>query len=49
METATDVLALPGWAHLGEDGCLRLIELLAPLREQVFAAGLLPDWIRSRG
>ena len=48
VETATDVLALPGWAHLGEDGCSRLIELLAPLREQVFAAGLLPDWIRSR-
>jgi hypothetical protein len=49
VETTTDVLGLPGWAHLGEDGCRRLVELLAPLRGQLFDAGLLPDWIRSRG
>ncbi len=49
VETATDVLALPGWTHLGEAGCRRLVELLAPVREQLFASGVLPDWIRSRG
>ena len=49
VEAATDVLGMPGWAHLGEDGCRRLVELLAPLREQLFASGVLPGWIRSRG
>jgi hypothetical protein len=49
VETATDVLALPGWTHLGEEGCRRLVELLAPLREQLFASGVLPGWIRFRG
>jgi hypothetical protein len=49
VETTTDVLALPGWAHLGEAGSRRLVELLAPLRERLFASGLLPGWIRSRG
>jgi hypothetical protein len=49
VETATDVLGLPGWAHLGEDGCRRLVELLAPVREQLFDSGVLPGWIRSRG
>lgn len=49
VETATDVLGLPGWAHFGEVGCHRLVELLAPLREELFASGVLPGWIRSRG
>ncbi|MGY1624821.1 hypothetical protein ACI789_21660 [Geodermatophilus sp. SYSU D00965] len=49
VEDATDVLALPGWAHLGADGAQRLVELLAPLRERLFDSGLLPAWIRSRG
>ena len=49
VEAATDVLALPGWSHLGADGCRRLVQLLAPLREQLFASGVLPGWIRSRG
>jgi hypothetical protein len=49
VETATDVLAVPGWAHLGAEGTQRLIEVVRPLREQLFDSGLLPDWIRSRG
>ena len=49
VEAATDVLGLPGWARLGEGGCRRVVELLAPLREQLFDSGVLPGWIRSRG
>lgn len=49
VETVTDFLAVEGWAHLGEDGIGRLVELVTPLREQVLASGVLPDWIRSRG
>jgi hypothetical protein len=49
VEATTDVLALPGWAHLGADGTQRLVDLLAALRERLFDSGLLPDWIRSRG
>jgi hypothetical protein len=49
VETVTDLLALEGWQHLGEERIGRLVELVAPLREQVLAAGFLPDWIRSRG
>jgi len=49
VERATDVLALPGWAHLGAEGAERLVELLRPLRVQLFDSGLLPGWIRSRG
>jgi hypothetical protein len=49
VEEATDVLAVPGWAHLGAEGAQRLVELLAPLRQRLFDSGLLPDWIRSRG
>jgi hypothetical protein len=48
VEAATDVLALPGWAHLGATGAQRLVELMAPLRERLFDSGLLPGWIRSR-
>jgi helix-turn-helix protein len=49
VEAATDALALPGWAQLGEGGTHRLIELLAPLRARLFDSGVLPGWIRSRG
>jgi hypothetical protein len=48
VEATTDVLALPGWAHLGGTGAQRLVELMAPLRERLFDSGLLPGWIRSR-
>ena len=49
VETVTDFLAVEGWAHLGEDGTNRLVELVAPLREEVLDSGTLPGWIRSRG
>ncbi len=49
VETVTDFLAVDGWAHLGEERVGRLIELVTPLRQQVLDAGVLPDWIRSRG
>ena len=49
VEETTDVLAVPGWAHLGAEGAQRLVALLAPLRQQLFDSGLLPGWIRSRG
>ncbi|MGY1659914.1 hypothetical protein ACI78Q_01680 [Geodermatophilus sp. SYSU D00705] len=49
VEATTDVLALPGWAHLGATGAQRLVELVTPLRERLFDSGLLPGWIRSRG
>ncbi|MEU2350356.1 hypothetical protein [Modestobacter sp. NPDC049651] len=49
VEETTDALAVEGWAHLGEAGSRRLLELAAPLRAQVLDSGLLPDWIRTRG
>ncbi|MGY1636718.1 hypothetical protein ACI78V_08695 [Geodermatophilus sp. SYSU D00742] len=49
VEAMTDVLALPGWAHLGAVGAQRLVELMAPVRQRLFDSGLLPGWIRSRG
>jgi hypothetical protein len=49
VEETTDVLAVPGWAHLGAEGAQRLVELLAPLRQRLLDSGLLPGWIRSRG
>ncbi|MGH3360359.1 MAG: SCO6745 family protein [Nocardioidaceae bacterium] len=49
IEDDTDALAVAGWAHLGADGCRRLYELAAPLREQVLASGVLPEWISARG
>lgn len=39
IEQVTDVLALPPWEHLGEDGCARLRELVRPLSRAVVAAG----------
>jgi hypothetical protein len=49
VETVTDFLAVDGWAHLGAERTERLVELVTPLRERVLDAGVLPDWIRSRG
>jgi hypothetical protein len=39
LEDRTDVLALPPWEKLGEDGCARLRELVRPLSKAVVAAG----------
>lgn len=49
VEDQTDRLAVEGWAHLGEEGCQRLHELVSPLRKQVLAGPDLPDWMASRG
>lgn len=49
VERATDVLAMAGWVHLGGEGAQRLVDLIRPLRTQLFDSGLLPAWIRSRG
>src|SRR3954447_20660558 len=40
-EADTDRLALPPWRALGDAGCRRLTDLLAPVRRAVVAAG---DW-----
>lgn len=39
VENRTDVLALPPWEHLGEDGCARLRSLVRPLSQAVLAGG----------
>jgi hypothetical protein len=39
VEDRTDVLALPAWQHLGEEGCARLRELVRPLSKAVVDAG----------
>jgi hypothetical protein len=39
IEDRTDVLALRPWAHLGEDGCTRLRELVRPLSKAVVDNG----------
>ena len=39
VEDRTDVLALPPWEHLGEDGCARLRELVRPLSKAVLDGG----------
>jgi len=39
VEDLTDVLALPAWEALGEDGCARLRELVQPLSDAVLAGG----------
>jgi len=43
VEADTDRLALEPWQTLGDAGCDRLAELLAPVRRAVVAAGLWPD------
>jgi hypothetical protein len=42
VEADTDRLALHPWAALGDSGCDRLAELLAPVRRAVVAAGEWP-------
>lgn len=39
IEDRTDELALPAWEQLGEQGCSRLRELVAPLRAAVIDGG----------
>jgi hypothetical protein len=43
IEAATDRLAMPAYAVLGEDGMLRLAELTRPLSRTLVKAGLLGD------
>ncbi|MGY1667164.1 MULTISPECIES: SCO6745 family protein [unclassified Geodermatophilus] len=43
IEADTDRLALGPWRALGDTGCDRLAELLAPVRRGLVAAGLFPD------
>jgi len=43
IEDDTDRLALAPWRVLGDAGCDRLAELLAPVRRAVVAAGEFPD------
>lgn len=43
IEADTDRLALGPWQSLGDAGCDRLAELLAPIRRAVIAAGDWPD------
>ncbi|RFU19876.1 SCO6745 family protein [Geodermatophilus marinus] len=43
VEADTDRLALGPWQALGDAGCDRLAELLAPVRLAVVTAGLWPD------
>ena len=43
IEGDTDRLALAPWRALGDVGCDRLAELLAPVRRSLLAAGLWPD------
>ena len=42
VEDLTDTLALPAWERLGEDGCARLRELVAPLTQAVLDGGGFP-------
>ena len=39
VEDLTDVLAMPAWERLGEQGCARLRELVQPLSDAVVAGG----------
>ena len=42
VEDLTDTLALPSWERIGEDGCARLRELMAPLVGAIIANGGFP-------
>ncbi|MBC7638524.1 MAG: hypothetical protein H7231_01950, partial [Rhodoferax sp.] len=48
VEAQTGLAALPGWAHLGEAGTTRLVELVRPWRDVVLAAGVLPAELTGR-
>ncbi|TMR88744.1 SCO6745 family protein, partial [Nonomuraea basaltis] len=41
IEDRTDVLAMPAYEALGEDGCVRLAELARPFGRRVVDSGLL--------
>lgn len=47
IEADTDRLAVEGWAHVGPERTSRLHELVAPLRETIRAADLLPRSLRA--
>jgi len=42
IEDTTDVLALPPWDRIGEDGCARLRDLVRPLTEMITVNGGYP-------
>lgn len=42
VEDATDVLALPAWERIGEDGCARLRGLMTPLVQAIVDGGGFP-------
>ena len=48
VEDLTDVLALPAWERLGEQGCARLRELVTPLTRAVVDGGGFPLGPRAR-
>lgn len=45
LEAQTETLAAPGWQAIGQDGLLRLDELLTPLVRTVLKSGVLPEAI----
>ena len=49
VEQRTDALSSAAWEQLGVDDARRLHTLLGPLRRQVLAGGVLPDWFERRG
>lgn len=48
VERQTDEAASVGWEALGVDGCARLLDLVKPLREQLLAGDIFPDWYPGR-
>ena len=48
VEAQTGLAALAGWAHLGEQGTARLLELVRPWRDVVLASGVLPAELAHR-
>lgn len=48
VEDQTDVLALPAWERIGEDGAERLRELVRPLSEAVLDNGGMPVMRKAR-
>ncbi|PSK85983.1 hypothetical protein CLV63_13742 [Murinocardiopsis flavida] len=49
LEDRTDVLSLPPFEAIGVAGCARLIELLAPVKAAIVAAGLVPGPRKAAG
>jgi hypothetical protein len=46
IETKTDELALPMWRRIGEDGCVRLREIVLPLVRAILDGGDIPGTTR---